>query len=69
MLPVSLGCQDPASTQAMLTDTILLHEDHDRDAGDTLMMAFDKGTFTKVLSLASLASRLFDTSNNTQEAA
>ena len=69
MLPVAIGCQDPASTDAMLTDTIMLHEDHDRDAGDTLMMAFDKGTFTKVLLLASLVSQLFNTCNNTQAAA
>ena len=48
MLPVALGCQDAPTLDRLLTETILLHEDHDRDAGDTLMMAFDRGTFTKV---------------------
>lgn len=48
MLLVALGCQDAASSDRLLTETILLHEDHDRDAGDTIMMAFERGTFTKV---------------------
>lgn len=48
MLPVALGCQDAPTLDRLLTETVLLHEDHDRDAGDTLMMAFDRGTFTKV---------------------
>ncbi len=48
MLPVALGCQDAPTLDRLLSETILLHEDHDRDAGDTLTMAFDQGTFTKV---------------------
>ena len=48
MLPVALGCQDTPTLDRLLTETTVLHEDHDRDAGDTLMMAFDRGTFTKV---------------------
>ena len=58
MLPVSIGCQDSASTDSMLSETIMLHEDHDRDAGDTLMMAFEKGTFTKVCSACLIACNL-----------
>ncbi len=48
MLPVALGCQDAPTLDRLVSETILLHEDHDRDAGDTLVMAFDRGTFTKV---------------------
>ena len=48
MLPVALGCQDAPTLDRLVSETILLHEDHDRDAGDTLIMAFDRGTFTKV---------------------
>ena len=48
MLPVALGCQDAPTLDRLVSETILLHEAHDRDAGDTLIMAFDRGTFTKV---------------------
>jgi len=48
MLPVALGCQDAPTLDRLVSETTLLHEDHDRDAGDTLIMAFDRGTFTKV---------------------
>ena len=48
MLPVALACQHPATLTSVLSDTMYLFEDHDRDAGDTIMMAYEKGTFTKV---------------------
>ena len=51
MLPVALGCLDAATADRLIRDSIALHEDHRRDAGDTLMMAYDCGTFTKVLNL------------------
>ena len=55
MLPVALACQDTATIEKMLTETRYLYEDHDRDAGDTLMMAYERGTFTKVTSLLAAA--------------
>lgn len=47
MLPVALGCLDVATAERLLDDSIALHDDHQRDAGDTLMMAYDRGTYTK----------------------
>ena len=47
MLPVALACQDTATLDKLLAETIQLFEDHERDAADSIMMAFDKGTFTK----------------------
>ena len=55
MLPVALACQDTATIQKVLTETMQLYEDHDRDAGDTIMMAYEKGTFTKVTALLAAA--------------
>lgn len=52
MLPVALGCLDTATADRLVRDSIALHEDHQRDAGDTLMMAYDCGTFTKVFQLS-----------------
>lgn len=48
MLPVALSCLDAATADRLLSDTTALHDDHQRDAGDTLMMAYDRGTYTKV---------------------
>ena len=50
MLPVALSCLDGATADRLLADTIALHSDHQRDAGDTLMMAYDQGTYSKVWS-------------------
>ncbi|KAL0030478.1 hypothetical protein WJX79_008715 [Trebouxia sp. C0005] len=58
MLPVALGCQDAPTLDRLLSETILLHEDHDRDAGDTLIMAFDRGTFTKIIEFVDFKERL-----------
>ncbi|DBA84768.1 TPA: hypothetical protein ACH3X1_005807 [Trebouxia sp. C0004] len=58
MLPVALGCQDAPTLDRLLSETILLHEDHDRDAGDTLIMAFDRGTFTKIIEFVEFKERL-----------
>ena len=48
MLPVALACQDTATLDKLLAETTQLFEDHERDAADTIMLAFDKGTYTKV---------------------
>ena len=48
MLPVAMACQDTATLDKLLAETTQLFEDHERDAADTIMLAFDKGTFTKV---------------------
>ena len=48
MLPVALACQDTVTLDKLLAETTQLFEDHERDAADTIMLAFDKGTFTKV---------------------
>lgn len=58
MLPVALGCQDAPTLDRLLSETTLLHEDHDRDAGDTLIMAFDRGTFTKIIEFVEFKERL-----------
>lgn len=52
MLPVATGCLDSATADRLLKDCIALHDDHERDAGDTLMMAYDHGTYTKVCAAA-----------------
>ena len=52
MLPVATGCLDGATADRLLKDCIALHDDHERDAGDTLMMAYDHGTYTKVCAAA-----------------
>lgn len=54
MVPVALACQDTATLDQLLADTAQLFLDHDRDAADTIIMAFDKGTFTKVSVYAQL---------------
>lgn len=48
---MALACRDTATLDKLLTETTQLFEDHDRDAADTIMLAFDKGTFTKASSL------------------
>ncbi len=48
MVPVALACQDTATLDQLLAETAQLFQDHDSDAADTIIMAFDKGTFTKV---------------------
>ena len=48
MLPVAMSCLDGATADRLLGDIVALHSDHQRDAGDTLMMAYDQGTYTKV---------------------
>lgn len=54
MAPVALACQDSATLDQLLAETAQLFQDHDRDAADTIIMAFDRGTFTKASPLCSL---------------
>ncbi|KAL3145468.1 hypothetical protein ABBQ32_003295 [Trebouxia sp. C0010 RCD-2024] len=58
MVPVALACQDTATLDQLLADTAQLFLDHDRDAADTIIMAFDKGTFTKVIEFVEFKERL-----------
>lgn len=48
LLPVLLGLGASATTSSFLHVILGLFEDHGRDAGDTVMMAYDENTYTKV---------------------
>ncbi|KAL3136699.1 hypothetical protein ABBQ38_005934 [Trebouxia sp. C0009 RCD-2024] len=58
MVPVALACQDIATLDQLLAETAQLFLDHDRDAADTIIMAFEKGTFTKVIEFVDFKERL-----------
>ena len=53
MLPAALACQDTSTLKKMLTEMLQLYDDHNSDAGDTIMLAYERGTFTKVSSKGS----------------
>lgn len=48
MLPALLGSGSEDQAASLLEDMLNLYSDHERDAGDTLMMAFEAGSWTKV---------------------
>ena len=48
LLPICVALGEQEAAAQILTDTTDLHEDHGRDAGDTIMTAFQAGTYTKV---------------------
>lgn len=48
LLPGLLGAGSEDEAASLLDDMLRLYSDHERDAGDTLMMAYEAGSWTKV---------------------
>lgn len=48
ILPVLLGYHRTEGLRRLLIETILLFEEHDKDAGETIYTAYQRGTLTKV---------------------
>ena len=48
LLPALLGCGADKAAQDLLRTALDLYRGHARDAGDTLMMAFEAGNLTQV---------------------
>lgn len=48
ILPFLLGYHRTAGGRRLLVETILLFEEHDKDAGETIYTAYQRGTLTKV---------------------
>lgn len=51
MLPIMLAALCEEGEAHLLEDARALYEHHERDAGDTILMAFKAGNWTKVTSL------------------
>lgn len=49
IVPTLLAYNQNSCARRLLIETILLFEEHTKDAGETIFTAYQKGTFTKVL--------------------
>lgn len=58
LLPALLGGGQWEKARRLADDVRAFHTAHARDAADTMLMAYDTGTFTKVLEFVGLLNRL-----------
>jgi N-terminal acetyltransferase B complex non-catalytic subunit len=58
LLPALLGGGQWAKARRLADDVRGFHAAHERDAPDTILMAYDAGTYTKVLEFVGLLDRL-----------
>ncbi|KAK9867602.1 hypothetical protein WJX84_007687 [Apatococcus fuscideae] len=58
LLPGLLGAGSSDEAASLLEDMLSLYSDHERDAGDTLMMAYEAGSWTKVIEFVAFGEQL-----------
>ncbi|KAK9835553.1 hypothetical protein WJX74_002846 [Apatococcus lobatus] len=58
LLPGLVGSGSEDEAASLLDDMLRVYSDHERDAGDTLMMAYESGSWTKVVEFVAFGEQL-----------